>query len=205
MSGLFVNKVIAAGLAAGLGLILINKFSGFLMQPDIPKPENFAYKLESSAQDTKKVTEPVPFPSPGWLAARNAEKGAKVFKKCKSCHTADNSLKDGTGPHLWGVVGRPKAAVEGFSYSDAMRNKSGVWGYEELDMFLAKPSKYIPKNKMAFNGIKKEADRAALIEFLRLAADTPIAPLSVEEQTEEAMPVADGNMEENTQNNEGGH
>ena len=176
MSALFVNKVVGASLAAVLGIILINKFSGFLMKPNIIEPENYAYKI-GAQEKVETVKEPVPFPSPDFIAAMDAEKGAKVYKKCKSCHTADASKKDGTGPHLWGVVGRPKASIDGFSYSEAMTEKGGVWDYEALNDFLIKPSKYIPKTKMAFNGLKKESDRAAIIEFLRLQSDNPIAPL----------------------------
>ncbi len=177
MSGLFVNKVMGALLASGLGFIMINKFSNVVMKPDIPKPEKFAYSLAVEAPTQKAELVPVAFPSPTWLVARDAEKGAKVFKKCKSCHTVDAGGKDGTGPHLWNILGRPIGGVAGFGYSDGMKTKGGVWGYEEMDEFLKKPKTYIPKTKMSFNGLKKETDRAALIEFLRLAADAPMAQL----------------------------
>ncbi|MBN4058538.1 cytochrome c family protein, partial [bacterium AH-315-J19] len=85
---------------------------------------------------------------------------------------------------MWNIVGRPIGGVAGFGYSNNMKSKGGEWGYEELDAFLAKPKKYIPKTKMAFNGLKKQEDRAALIEYLRLAADTPVVQLThvVEEE-----------------------
>ena len=178
MSGLFVNKVMGALLASGLGFIMINKFSNVVMKPDVPKPENFAYSLAIEAPKQQVEAVDIPFPSPTWLEARNAEKGAKVFKKCKSCHTIDAGGKDGTGPHLWNILGRPIGGVTGFSYSDGMKTKGGVWGYEELDAFLTKPKNYITKTKMSFNGLKKETDRAAVIEYMRLAADAPIAQLT---------------------------
>jgi len=71
-----------------------------------------------------------------------------------------------------------------------MRSKGGAgvsWGYAELDEFLTKPKKYIPKTKMAFNGLKKQEDRAAVIEYLRLAADTPMAQLTIIEEEAEIL------------------
>jgi len=173
MSGLFVNKVLGALLASGLGFILINKFSNVVVHPDVPEPEKFAYSLAVETETAPVEAVEISFPSPTWLDGRDAIKGAKVFKKCKACHTANGGGKDGVGPHLWNIVGRDKGAVVGFGYSDGMRAKGGTWGYEELNAFLTKPKNYITKTKMSFNGLKKETDRAALIEFLRLAADAP--------------------------------
>jgi cytochrome c len=45
----------------------------------------------------------------------DADKGAKVFKNmCAICHAMG---ANGTGPKLQGVVGRPVASADGFSYS----------------------------------------------------------------------------------------
>lgn len=194
MSGLFVNKVMAALLASGLGIIVINKFSNVVMHPDVPKPENFAYSLAVEAPTDHAEPVVIAFPSPTWLDARTVEKGAKVFKKCKSCHTAVAGGKDGTGPALWNIVGRPMASTASFSYSNGMIAKGGTWGYEELDEFLTKPKNYINKTKMSFNGLKKETDRAALIEFLRVASDAPVAQLVA--MVEEAVVEVPGAVQE---------
>ena len=189
MSGLFVNKVLGALLASGLGIILINKFSNVVMHPDVPAPEKFAYSLAVETDTAHVDVVEIAFPSPTWLDGRDAEKGAKVFKKCKSCHTAVVGGKDGTGPALWNILGRPMASTEGFSYSVGMSAKGGSWGYEELDEFLTKPKNYITKTKMSFNGLKKETDRAALIEFLRLAADAPQERLVAQVEEVVEMPT----------------
>ena len=195
MSGLFFNKVAGALLASGLGIILINKFANVVMEPEIPSPEHFAYSLAVEAPTEHVEAVPVAFPSPAWLEARDATKGAKVFKKCKSCHSAGDDKKDGTGPHLWGVVGRPKGSVEGFKYSDGMKAKGGVWTYEDLDTFLTKPKDFVNKTKMSFNGLKKETDRAALIEFLRTSADTPMAQLTAVVEAPAPEGVVEGAVE----------
>ena len=41
------------------------------------------------------------------------------------------------------------------------------WTPEELHAFLTKPKAYMKKTKMSFNGLKKESDRNAVIEYLK--------------------------------------
>lgn len=175
MSNLFGNKVAAALLASALGVIGIQKFANVAVHADIPAVP--AYQLAVVATTEVTHVEPAPFPSELWVTSQDAVKGAKVFKKCTSCHNANNGGKNGTGPALWNILGRSIGTTDGFKYSTNMAAKGGTWGYEELDAFLAKPKDYIPKTKMAFNGLKKEKDRAALIEFLRLQADSPLEAL----------------------------
>ena len=180
MSDLFFNKVAGALLGTALGIIAINKFAGAVMAPEVPESDSFAYTLAPSEAAAPVEVKEIPFPSPTWLAAQDPEKGAKVFKKCASCHNADKGGKNGTGPALWNVFGRPLGAVSGFGYSPNMVAKGGVWDYESLDKFLTKPKAYIPKTKMGFNGLKKETDRAALIAFLRTRSDNPAPALTAD-------------------------
>ena len=95
-------------------------------------------------------------------------KGEKVYKKCKACHSLEAG-KNKVGPHLNGVIGREAGAVEGFKYSSAMADSGLVWDEETLDLFLVKPKEVVPKTKMAFPGLKKEADRQDVIAYMREA------------------------------------
>ena len=73
------------------------------------------------------------------------------------------------GPLLTGIVDNEIASVEGFKYSKAFLAKKAeglVWTVENLDAFLTKPKKYIPKTKMGFGGLKNEEQRAKLIAYL---------------------------------------
>lgn len=98
-----------------------------------------------------------------------AADGAKVFRKCKACHSATDE-KNKVGPHLKGIVGRQVGTVTGYKYSKAMAAADYVWDEAALDAFLAKPRKHTPGTKMAFPGLKKPADRAAIIDYLKNTA-----------------------------------
>ena len=105
-------------------------------------------------------------------AEGDAEKGKKVFKKCKACHLPDKE-KNKVGPHLVNVVGRAAASVEGYKYSKAMKAKGKeglIWDEANLDAYLTKPKAFVPKTKMVFPGLKKEQQRADIIAYLKSLA-----------------------------------
>lgn len=102
-------------------------------------------------------------------AEGDAEKGAKVFRLCMACHTAEDA-KNKVGPSLKGIVGRKAATVEGFKYSDAMLAKGAegvVWDEATLTVYLPDPKGFVPGTKMTFAGVKKPDDVANLIAFLK--------------------------------------
>ena len=100
------------------------------------------------------------------LASADAEKGHATSRVCLSCHTFDQGGADHTGPNLWGVVGRDVGSHAGFAYSPAMSTHPGNWTYAALDHYIARPSREVPGNKMAFGGIRNPADRANLLAYL---------------------------------------
>jgi len=186
MDNLGFNKIAAAVLATALGVMFLREAPHMLIHSETP--ETPVYQVGSVAVDTgAEAAEPLPFPQPEWIAAMDATRGAKVFKKCTSCHNAENGGANATGPNLWGVVGAPAGAKGDFKYSAAMAGSGLTWDYETLNDYLAKPAKYLSGTNMNFIGLKKEEDRAAVIELLRLAADAPLdrpAPAVVEEVVE---------------------
>jgi cytochrome c len=103
------------------------------------------------------------------MADGDAALGAKVFNKCKTCHENEKGVNR-VGPTLKGVVGRKTGMVEGFKYSEAMAKKGTegqVWDDATLAGYLKDPKGFIPGNKMAFPGLKDDADIANVIAFLK--------------------------------------
>lgn len=101
------------------------------------------------------------------FADGDAAKGKKVFNKCKACHTIKAGGKNKIGPNLNGVIGRAAASLEGFKYSKAMKESGLTWDEATLDAFLKKPKKLIKKTKMSFPGLKKDAQRADIIAYIK--------------------------------------
>jgi cytochrome c len=102
--------------------------------------------------------------------AQDAAAGEKVFKKCMACHAVGEGAANKVGPELNGIVGRTAGTVEGFSYSQGMKDAGAsglVWTEENLSKYLENPKGTIPGNKMAFAGLKKEDERANVIAFLK--------------------------------------
>ena len=103
-------------------------------------------------------------------AAGDAEKGKKVYNKCKACHMVGENAKKRVGPPLNNIIGAKAGVQEGYKYSKAMveAGEGGmVWDEETLSAYLLKPKDVVPKGKMAFPGLKKESDRVNVIEYLK--------------------------------------
>ena len=107
------------------------------------------------------------------LAAADPTAGEKDTRKCAVCHDFEQGGAVKLGPPLWGVLGRDIASVDGFKYSDALASKEGAWDYDKLSAFLTDPRKWAPGTRMAFAGIKKPAERADIIAYLRSLSDNP--------------------------------
>lgn len=104
----------------------------------------------------------------------DAAKGEQVFKKCRACHQIGENAKNTVGPVLNNVVGRTAGTAEGFKYSTAMMEAGAgglVWTNETLAGYLANPREFVPKNKMAFAGVKKPDELANVIAYLDQFSD----------------------------------
>ena len=102
------------------------------------------------------------------LLPPSAERGAELWAKCKSCHTAEKGGRNIVGPNLHGVIGRRAGSLPNYNYSPAMKNAKIVWNDETLDQYLAATVDYIPGSKM-YGGLAIKQDRLDLIAWLKEA------------------------------------
>lgn len=98
------------------------------------------------------------------------KRGKLLYTQCQACHQLKAGAPSMLGPNLAGLMGRKAATVAGFNYSPALRKANLTWDAATLDKWLLRPSGLVPGNTMAFAGIARPEDRAALIAWL--AAET---------------------------------
>jgi len=169
MDELEISKIVGVGCAAMLAFVGLSEVShGIVSMDDLDEP---AYPIEVAG--TAKVTEEA-IPVSTIMASADAAAGEKMFKACKACHNAADGAASKVGPNLWGIVGRDVASVEGFGYSNVLEGMDGAWDWEALNAFLKSPKGYAKGTKMAYNGIKKDADRANLMAWLNEQSGAPM-------------------------------
>lgn len=107
-------------------------------------------------------------------AAARAERGPgeRAFQRCYSCHSLDAAEADLSGPNLDRLIGKPIAADRNYDYSPAFRQfarREKRWTRPLLDRFIADPEALVPKNSMAYFGVKDAATRRNIVDHI--AAD----------------------------------
>lgn len=205
MGSLFFNKLAAALLAVALVILGLTTLSDSLFNAELP--EEFGYPVDLAALEgasgpaEEEVEGPVDFGV--LLASADISAGERVARRCASCHSFDSGMADGTGPHMWGVMGREVAAVDGFNYSGAMEEYGetvSAWMYENMYNFLESPRRYIPGTAMSFAGLRDQEDRINLIAYMReqgssdLALPEPLATPADEAGMGEGEAAADAEM-----------
>jgi cytochrome c len=108
------------------------------------------------------------------IASADLAAGEETASACAVCHELTKRPEQARqGPPLWDIVGRLKAGVSGFEYSEPLRKLGGRWTYEDLSSYIANPRAFVPGTKMEFRGIAEPRRRAALIAYLRSLSGQP--------------------------------
>lgn len=114
--------------------------------------------------------------APCWAAppTANVAAGKATFAAaCASCHQVGPAARNGFGPQLNGILGRPAGAIAGYRYSPAMQNAQIVWSEQTLAAFIRDPGRTVPGNKMRFFSLgysdQKMADLLAYLDSLPAA------------------------------------
>jgi cytochrome c len=101
-------------------------------------------------------------------SAADAAHGKLVFtQQCSVCHSSNKGGATLVGPNLYGVVDRRAGAVQGFSYSPALKAAGLTWTSANLSEYLAAPTKMLPGVRMPFAGIKNPAQLDDLVAYLK--------------------------------------
>lgn len=102
-------------------------------------------------------------------SAQESSAGEHLFATCQACHSLDPAKRGMAGPHLAGLSGRRVGTAEGFDYSPALRaaGAQGLsWDEDRLKAYLADPEGMFKGSWMSAPGLAREADRAAVADFL---------------------------------------
>ena len=108
--------------------------------------------------------------------AADLEKGAKLWRQCRSCHSIGDDARHRVGPHLNGLFGRRAGSAEGYRYSKDMLRAGAdglTWSAETLDVFIENPKALVTGSRMAFRGIKDPEARRDLTAWLRSFSANP--------------------------------
>ncbi|MDB5615092.1 MAG: Cytochrome c [Devosia sp.] len=197
MDSFELNKI----MGAVLGTLLFVMGAGFVAEaiyhPIEGRGPGYALPEPEPVADGEAIAAAPEVPIGVLLASASAERGQAAVRKCQSCHNFGEGEPSKQGPHLYGVVGRPEGSIEDFAYSEGMlaHNAAGdVWSYDNLNLFLTKPSAYVPGTKMNFAGIRTAEERADILAYLQtLSADPvpfPAADVAAPAPVEGADPAA---------------
>jgi cytochrome c len=171
------NKIIGAVLGTAILIFVIRLVAENVYEAE--KPAKPGYVVEGVVEEGGGgAAAPVEEPVPDWgtvLASANAANGKSVSARCEQCHDISSAKQSKIGPPLWGVIGRARATVPGFSYSSAMMGDHEAWNFTSLFKYLKSPASMVPGTKMSFAGLRAAQDRIDLIAFLRTQSDSPVA------------------------------
>jgi cytochrome c len=107
----------------------------------------------------------------------DAERGAKAYRQCASCHDVGEGARHRVGPHLNGIFGRRAGSIEDYTRYSKGLVREGVdglfWDLRRLDAYIENPKALVSDTRMAFRGIKDAEERADVLAYLRLFSDDP--------------------------------
>ena len=103
----------------------------------------------------------------GMANAQDLAAGEQSFRKCSPCHSVGEDARNKVGPELNALDGRKSGTVADYSYSDANKTAAITWNEASFKEYIQNPMAKVPGTKMAFAGIKNEAEIANLWGYLK--------------------------------------
>ena len=160
------NTIAGWTLFSGIVALGLGSISGHYFRANKEnRPAKMGFKIDGVIEEGAAVAAGPPIEA--LLATADIAKGAASFKKCMSCHNAEQGGANGTGPNLYGVLGEAVAQGRGgFAFSDALKAKGGKWDWDTMNVWLTNPSAMASGTKMSFAGLTDPQERANVMVFL---------------------------------------
>ncbi|WP_411819558.1 c-type cytochrome [Hyphococcus formosus] len=102
------------------------------------------------------------------LQTGDSARGEVLYKqRCGACHSLNQNR---IGPMHKSVYGSKSASVEGFPYSQALRDLNVTWEAAQLDRWLQNPTEMAPGTRMGFR-LRDAQARADIIAYLKTISE----------------------------------
>jgi cytochrome c len=125
----------------------------------------------------------------GAVEIGDADRGAKLFAKCKTCHMVGPEARNRVGPHLNELFGRKAAGLDGYRYSKDMLRAGAdglVWTTDKLHIYIENPKALVTGTRMSFRGMTDAGERRDLLAYLR---QFTVGPQDIPESEPTAAPT----------------
>ncbi|KPQ07900.1 MAG: cytochrome c [Rhodobacteraceae bacterium HLUCCA12] len=166
-----ITKAVA-GLCTALLFFLVGKWvADELYLPHGEPPEAYVIDLGEEEEDSageEEAEEEIDVMA--LYDDADASAGEGLWRNCRACHSLEEGT-NGTGPTLYGVVGRDVSAIDGFNYSGSLEQVGDTWTVEALNTFLENPREAAPGTTMGYAGMRSLEDRLNLIAYLETHGD----------------------------------
>jgi cytochrome c len=160
-----ITKAVAGFCSALLVFLLGGWIADTVYLPSYgPAPQAYVIDLGEDAAEAEPVEEEV-VDYEALYAQADAAAGEAQWRACRACHALEAG-RNGTGPYLHGVVGRPINSGEGFNYSGALSALGETWTVEALSRFIESPRSTAPGTTMNYAGMRNRTDRLNLIAYI---------------------------------------
>ena len=177
MEAFEVNKIVRAVLSALLVVFGSKTVLDIAYKEHKPEKPGWALPITEVATATKEPAAPFDASKRGRAAAESqCRQRPGHLQEMPALPHAAKGRPERPGPNLWGVVGRKPGSHGGLPLLGGHEEQGWRVELEALATYLHDPKAAIPGNKMAFPGIKDDAELADLLAYLRKLSDTP-APL----------------------------
>ena len=187
------NTIAGWTLFSGIVALGLGSISGHYFRANKEnRPDPMGHEIEGVVEEgTAAVAGP---PLEALLATADIVKGEASFRKCMSCHNAEQGGANGTGPNLYGVMGEAVGQARGgYAFSEALKAKGGKWDWATMNAWLTNPSAMASGTKMSFAGLTDPQERANVMVFLNSKGSNLPLPAVPEAPAAEAgaEPAAD--------------